>query len=821
MNIYGPKEIKPIITSAFRNQALVPIIGSGVSCSLPAYRGQIPNGKSYKEHMLCTLINSGQFSEEEKEELRRCSFSSLCSYYEDSRIVNESIRFSYLKNNFYQTRYTERDIRRSLFDIDWPYIYSLNIDDSVENSSSYNTVIVPYRDTREDIFTNAKCLIKLHGDIQDIIKYKYSEKVFTAKEYALSIEKNAPILTKLQNDFCYQNVLYIGCSLDDEIDMMTVSSFSSRKEITKKNLSHIIFFTKGRPGILVQSKLRSYGVTDIVCFDDYDSMYSFLFDTWQEAMSIQTSELSQYCNLITSSIDSKDKKNLDYFFWGKGLFEDTTKKISYPYYFISRATTTNIISRLHKHKLHLVSGGHVSGKTYLMADLYRTIKDRDVYYFDGRTRVTNEAIDYLLSLNNSVFLFDVEALNRSQFETIVINASVINRNYNNCVIAISRNDGDSFGIIKWKVREGLINSNDIIRYELNNKFENTKNGNEIDSINKLLPTINLPVYSPKRTILDQLIYTEKQLDVKSKYSQRHISVKSYKQLALLIILAIKERLSSLEAIRFSLENEVFEAVKKYTPFIESIDTVTFEKDAEDLSSVKYIVNSKYWIQRELGNYARNESNYSLISDAYTFIIKKVLSFSANEFEQRRYYRDYILFDVMNDIFLDEHRGNLKLIMYIYEKLHNVLSYDYNFLHQKAKCCLNCAYSIKDRKNKEKYLRDARELSIVALSMIEKRFDETGNEYLLISLAHVWYTIATIDSEYSYLESFSDITLLKKTIDSINKALLSPYNQEDYKRELKRRSSTGIVRFLKSVVIIKQSGIEQSYINQLEKLINYG
>ena len=44
-----------------------------------------------------------------------------------------------------------QDYRKQFLDIDWPYIYSLNIDDAIENSSVYSKVILPNREFRSEL----------------------------------------------------------------------------------------------------------------------------------------------------------------------------------------------------------------------------------------------------------------------------------------------------------------------------------------------------------------------------------------------------------------------------------------------------------------------------------------------------------------------------------------------------------------------------------------------------------------------------------------------------------------------------------------------
>jgi len=169
MRILNSLDIKEDLVTFFKNKSLIPIVGSGISCGVPTNKGSIPSGLDYKQHMVQTLLDNPQFTDDERSELEHEKFSALCDYYEDDENVSAEHRFSYLRENFYHARYADDDIRRSFFDIKWSYIYSLNIDDAIERSTNYATLILPNRDFRDELFNEEPCLIKLHGDIKDIL----------------------------------------------------------------------------------------------------------------------------------------------------------------------------------------------------------------------------------------------------------------------------------------------------------------------------------------------------------------------------------------------------------------------------------------------------------------------------------------------------------------------------------------------------------------------------------------------------------------------------------------------------------------------------
>lgn len=116
---------------------MIPIVGAGLTCGIKSWKGNVPSGEEYKSHMLSELSKSGVFTNEEMDDICKENFSDICDYYEDDEIIDVEERKDYWKRSFYQV-HMEDDYRRSFLEIDWPYIYSLNIDDGIENSSSFN-----------------------------------------------------------------------------------------------------------------------------------------------------------------------------------------------------------------------------------------------------------------------------------------------------------------------------------------------------------------------------------------------------------------------------------------------------------------------------------------------------------------------------------------------------------------------------------------------------------------------------------------------------------------------------------------------------------
>ncbi len=212
----------------------------------------------------------------------------------------------------------------------------------------------------------------------------------------MSIENNSALLGMLRNDFKEQNILFIGCSMDDEMDLKTIDILPIDHQ-NKEELRKTIIFVKGEPGRKQLSKFNAFGITDVVCFDKYKMMYEFILNSWKESQLIQDVELDFYTAVPQVMIPATSvEDNCEFFFFGKSLFNNKKRYINIPYYFMYRNISNQILKNLNKSKVHLVNGQRISGKSYCLLELYSLVKDRAVYFFDGRTRLSQRALNVLM-----------------------------------------------------------------------------------------------------------------------------------------------------------------------------------------------------------------------------------------------------------------------------------------------------------------------------------------------------------------------------------------------------------------------------------------
>lgn len=149
------------------------------------------------------------------------------------------------------------NLKAFLHEIDWPYAYTINFDDGIEQSvPEGNTkfrIVLPYRGFRKPR-SSVRLLYKLHGDAEyECRYYRNSDRtvdkniIFSSDQYLQSItdEENRDMLNALKSDFSTRIVLFIGCSLQDEQDIRFV--YNQCKEECTPGSMRIVVRTENRP----------------------------------------------------------------------------------------------------------------------------------------------------------------------------------------------------------------------------------------------------------------------------------------------------------------------------------------------------------------------------------------------------------------------------------------------------------------------------------------------------------------------------------------------------------------------------------------------
>lgn len=772
MEVLSFENIKSELIDNFRKKSIIPVIGSGFTKNCKSYNGFVPAGEDYRLYMIKQIEHNVKLADEDIKSLENEKFSSVSSLYHE--YVPKENRQIYLRNNF--TRVSVEEYKSKILSLPWLYIYTLNIDDGIENCSDYNTIIYANRPVNESIFNDYKCVIKLHGDVNDMLKYSDSEsEIFTQEQYIESLKKNSFLLNKLKHDSICNNLLFIGCSLEDEIDLSIYFKYSS------KNINSKYLFTCKEPTILDKNKFERYGITHCVIFDTYEDMYAKIYEVGLEAQKITKDDIDLYCLTNMSKLSSEYDKNKSYLLFGKSLI-NKDKKVILPYYFISRTVIDDIIKNMGVNHLQVIVGRVCSGKSYLLIDIADRIKNKAVFLFESKERLNDSAFEKLINKRDCVLLFDSNFLSKFQVEKILDNLSLLKDNNVNIIICANKSDRDLLGTFKLYEIQDKISKNTISLLELKGTF----NSNELEKINPLLASINAGIFTKNKTILDNIIQISDNLNEKNKYCNITLKLTTVHEIAAVIALVTERKIYSSKAIQLDLLDEIQLQYKQTKPFIDYELTWPYEKSPGDNSQTKYVVNAEYWICSQLEKFANNENNHSLIVESYKYIVAKLITNEGSpqllHNNKNSLYKNYILFDNINRIFcFNKFQGakGLKLIRLIYDSLNDFLSVDPNYMHQRAKCYIKTASYEDDKQYKLNYLEKAYRDANVAYQIFEQRYNNFCNDKLLISIAHVVYTQALILCHKCFINDFINIEYNTQAVIKLYEALLSPYNSYEY------------------------------------------
>lgn len=758
-------EVSNEIIQMMRRKTIIPVIGSGFTRDCIARSGKVPSGEDYYNYMIAQIVDQNP-DEMKVKELNNESFSSISSIYH--KMVQAEKQQSYLLNKF--TNVKLENVKKNFLKIDWPYIYTLNIDDAIENNSEFKTVLYANRDIRNSIFEQEKCVIKLHGDIKDILKYEDSNcEIFDQKQYVVSIKKNVSLLKKLTHDYEYLNLLYIGCSLSDEIDLLFSTSMAN------DNNNNRYYCSTQIPTLLQKTKLEAFGITHCIVFESYDDIYEKMTDAFHQSLCITPDELEQFSTYEFKTFGTGFELNCPYLFQGKSILNNSKIAI-YPSFFVSRSVTDKIVENINSKGTQIVVGRGCSGKTYVSYDIIRRVRDREVYAFRSKDRINNETLTLLLNKENCLTIFDSKVLSIKQIEEIILTTSERVVKSNSIIIIENKSNRDLSGLLVLMKMNEHLEDDEIPQLEISNRFSKPKT----DEINNYLVTSSLGVFSENKSIADNIINASNLLIQKNKFSQISPLTDNVRQVSSLIVLATLGKVYASDAINLDLVEEFEMQCKKAMPLIEKESTWVFEMSAANNSPLKYVVNAEYWLFNQLDILAKSRKGREKIIEAYRYIIGKLIEINGKpdlmKGEKYAPYKDYILFDNIFQIFRSQ---GTKIIRDIYQSLNDILATDPNYLHQRAKCYIRSAYKSTEEKDKEKWLEMAYRDASISNSSFEKRYESHENEKIMISAAHSLYTAALALCHIAKLRNYRDISINANAVKCLYKAISSPFNSIEF------------------------------------------
>lgn len=778
LNIRRENEKKKMLTlcrNLLEKRSLIPVIGAGFSSGAPTdNNGHIQSSTELKKTLLQYIAKYSQYDSEDIEDIKGNSLAELASYFWDifDRIPEEKTCefYDYISTNFQNISFF-KEYQKAFLSINWPYVFTLNYDTMIEDYSKRYYSVIPFDKINKYHARDKIKLYKIHGDSKKYVSTGDSKYLILSKDqyiHSMMSDQNKDMLDELLTSFCSKSILFFGCGLSDELDLLYSSQTTlaeKSKNIDSKYQS-IIYINFEKEETLAKplsqrkiDQLSRYGVTVVFRFfheeDSADFFKQLLKSTSQIPQNENEKFLEHFSSLQFSSLAPNDKDSR-YFLFQENMVWKRFKahEVILPAFNINRSALSEMEAFFSSDDpLCFVSGNFYSGKTIFLLQIARQHEDKKVFLFPSGTTISDEQLSALLEKENSLSCFDTKSLTTAQIKAIANDSTMltIKAKKSRVIIAIDKSDAPMYKYI-FESRNlykefRLVSVNGIF------------SGSELASFNTAIGGISLPPMDPKQTILDYVVQNERKLlgssPANDHFLEPHndlLSENTQRRIQALIMLATEIRVSAKRAIQFRIDAAINDLIKlcgveRKTAVIER-DYSSYNGDS---SGFEYVCNSKYWAIKALSIFAREQKDsIKIITQAYLSIIAIYRSLCKED--DVLFYQicePYYYFDHIQLLFNQRWFPNsTKLMNAIYDELLLQLSNSYQFLHQKAKGKLIIAQSqLKRNKYREAKasLQDAT-FNITRAQALASRYPNA--KHIDETLLHMAYTAGRIYIQYS-------------------------------------------------------------------------
>lgn len=629
------KETKDFFIHAFNEETLVPILGSGFTRGVNTKRGgKVPSGKDLKDAMIEKISLKKKIN---KIELESEQFSSIAEFYQNTftNPSKDGVIDYYLKN-FTGVRIKKPQQLRFLNDIKWPYVYTLNIDTGIEDSKPREwEVFYPNRKfDKRKINQECRTLYKIHGDVAMFCKsLDYNEMILTESQYIASLQQSEQFHDLLSADCGNKNLLYIGCSLDDEVDIK-YSVLADKNRNKKVRAIRGIYVTSDDLSEFKKDKLEGFNISHIIKLtssDDYEAFYEFLVECYEESQAQIERNIVNFKYTELERIGKDKENNLDY------LADLSPDKSKLPFYYVSSERVQNI--KLLKDKVNVIIGRRFVGKSMLAHAILEENPNYQRYFISEKESLSEEDVADLLQEENALIIFDSESLDDRGFNNLLVKFDASKKN----IVCVFFNSFDD-------VVNLITFHSEIINYAIKETLSGKMLEKDVQAINKKLNLLGIATFNIKNNLLDNTLRIANVYD--RKLVDKYV-ILSLEELKLIIWILFKNKIYFEEIVTLGLAKEYKKIVNKFSPFIQEEKCKKGEIGKH--SAIKVICNGKLGLLQILSAYIYPLENSEIANQMAKEHQKKVceaiyailLSFSKIDIDS---VKEFLQFDKLNDVF---------------------------------------------------------------------------------------------------------------------------------------------------------------------------
>lgn len=734
------------------NERLIPVFGAGFSKGSPSLQGKVPDGNECNELMkklirkYVTCINETI--------LETYDFNDTAKRLKKSvpRYISENTYVSFFKDNFTDVHLSPT--KTNFLSLPWPFIFTINIDDGIENTRMFNTIL-PYHNARKDNTSTMHSLFKLHGDANYEILYK-SEKniIFDSDQYTQSLNEpeNQTMRDVFSNAYKEYNLLFVGCSLKNEPDIKYIYNSISKERLKTMG----IVLRTHELSEVEEDDIEDYGITDVIIVNDYDLFYVDLYNTVREKQIKEKTNHYPFMNPYVKNITDKDLK----YFSGYRCFSEKENTFFKSDLIINRDYLEELEKSLEKYYVIFIEGRRFSGKTSLLCTFCENEKKRNIFFFPSTTQERVDIVTNIINSNTySLLIFDSNSLSSECYYMIRDMFDVLHKNDIRIIVAINQSDN----YLSERIEADYI--------KINNTFSN-------EELRLLEPKTNLHVLAKRRPTnsnLDYINIIKNEQGIPLYFTLNLPNKYTKNEQILLLLLGVKDKIYSRDITSLKINySEIQSFLSRTSILCEWVHTAKGEGGT--YSAYKLVHNSKIIILEEIRKLNHDDIIKSIIT-----IISTLRNGDTN---QKRIYREVMQFDTLNQLF-GRKKGAGKLISKVYESLENLLSDDLHFWLQRSKSIYRLV------PNKYQELKKS-------YSYAKKVYMDSENDTLTTKAALSVSLICSL--LYKLEEDFSNrISLLEEAITLGERAIFSEYYKQekrlknDLNSESKRNNYADLIK----------------------------
>lgn len=629
------QETKDFFIHVFKEETLVPILGAGFTCGLKTRRkGIVPNGNILKKAMIDKIACKKKVI---KSELEAETFSSVAEFFQNvfRDPAKDGIIDYYLKN-FTGVRINNVQQLRFLNDIKWPYVYTLNIDTGIEDTKIKEWEVF-YPNKRFDerkLYPDSRILYKIHGDVAMFCKsLDYEDMILTESQYIASLQQSKQFHDLLSADCGNKNLLYIGCSLDDEIDIK-YSVLADKNRNRRIRDIRGIYVTADELSEYKKDKLSGYNISHIIKLDsndEYEYFYEFMVQCYEESQIQNEKNIECFKYKEPPKIGLDKKKNLNY------LADLSPDRNKLPFYYITSERIKDI--KLLHDKVNVIIGRRFVGKTMLAYAILESYPNYQRYYISEKESLSEKDEMDLLKEDNALIIFDSESLDDKGFNNLLVNFDE-DKNNTVCIFLNSFNE----------VVNLLTFHSEIINYALEGTMTGRLLKKDLLLINEKLDLLGISAFNEKNNLLDNT------LRIANVYNRNLIekyTIVSLEELKLIIWLLVKNKIYFEDIVILGMTRIYKKIVVRFTPFIQ-VESCK-KGEIKRHSTIKVIGNGKLGLLQILSAYIYPSSNSGLgnrmakehQNNVCEAIYEILLSYSKIDMDG---VKEFLQFDKLNDVF---------------------------------------------------------------------------------------------------------------------------------------------------------------------------